>query len=94
VIKADKWTDRETHRETDIMKLIGALRSYSNALKNWERLFESHSKNPTTRLRIILTGLVVKKVGTRIRMAAGKPNAVITRHFSSSGCHSYWQEKE
>jgi hypothetical protein len=37
VIQAEKCTDRETHRETDIMKLIGAFRSYSNALKNWER---------------------------------------------------------
>jgi hypothetical protein len=27
-------------------------------------------------------------------MAAGKPNAVITYHFNSSGCHSYRQEKE
>jgi len=94
VIQADKWTNIQTHRETDIMKLIGAFCSYSNALKNWERWFESHSKNPTTRLCIILTGLVVKKLGTRIGMAAGKPNAVITYHFNSSGCHSYLQEKE
>jgi len=33
-------------------------------------------------------------MGTRIGMAAGESNAVITHNFNSSGCHSYWQERE
>jgi hypothetical protein len=74
------------------MKLIGDFRNYSNELKNWGRLFELQARNQTTRLRIILTGLVVKKLGTGIGTATGKPNEVITRHFNSSGYDSYWQE--
>jgi hypothetical protein len=61
-MQSDGWTDRQTDRETDMTKLIDALRSYVNAPEQGTihkfHLYGSKKVVPFLRIKISLTNVI------------------------------------